>query len=64
MGHYDNCYEAEEKEFQEKKEKDIKNDFDKLVKKLTLDDKNFLNKIMRNIEDYKALDRLLCNKNK
>jgi hypothetical protein len=64
MGHYDNCYEAEEKEFQERKEKDIKNDFDKLVKKLTLDDKNFLNKIMRNIEDYKALDRLLCNKNK
>jgi hypothetical protein len=64
MGHYDNCYEAEEKEFQERKEKDVKNDFNKLVKKLTLDDKKFLNKIMGNIEDYKALDRLLSHKRK
>lgn len=64
MGHYDSCYEEEEKEFQKQKEKDIKNQFDKLVSELTIDDKKFLNKIMLNIEDYKALDRLFSNKRK
>jgi len=64
MGHYDNCYEAEEKEHQERKEKQIKNDFDKLISKLKLDDKKFLIKIIDNIENYKALDRLLSNKKK
>jgi hypothetical protein len=64
MGHYDSCYEAEREEADKQKEKDIKSHFKILNNKLTIDDKKFLIKIMDNIEDYKALDRLLTNKRK
>ena len=64
MGHYGDLYDSEREEWAKEAEKEIKKEFENLINKLDVKDKKFLNKIMNNIEDYQALDRLLSHKRK
>jgi hypothetical protein len=52
MGHYDDCYEATDREYRKKREEEIKLEFQDKIKKLTVDQKEFLTTIMEDIKDW------------
>lgn len=62
MGHYDSCYEHDAEDKEKERQKKINSEFKELTKKLKSEDKEFLITIIKNIEDYKALNRLIINK--
>ena len=59
MGHYDAYYEETERERIEWENKKTMEDFDDLISNLSLKDKEFLIPILSNIEDYRALNRII-----
>ncbi len=62
MGHYDSCYEHDAADKEKERQKKINSDFKELIKKLKSGDKELLIKVINNIDDYKALHRLIINK--
>ncbi len=62
MGHYDSCYEHDAKDKEKERQKRINSEFKELTKNLKSEDKEFLITIIKNIKDYKALNRLIINK--
>jgi len=62
MGHYDSCYEADAIDEQERHTKLTKRRFKKLIKELSIEDKEFLIRIIQDIDSYKILFRLLVKR--
>lgn len=62
MGHYDSCYEHDAEDKAKERQKRINSEFKELTKNLKSEDKEFLITIIKNIKDYKALNRLIINK--
>lgn len=61
MGHYSHIYEAEEEASKIRHEKRVEYDFEELSKAMSIDDKEFLNKIMNSIEDYRTFFKVIRN---
>lgn len=59
MGHYDNIYDSIREEEEQERRLQIKEKFKKLTSKLDVDDKEFLNQIIENLEDYKVFFKVI-----
>ena len=62
MGHYDSCYEADAINEQKRHTELTERHFEKLIKKLSIEDKKFLIRIIQDINSYKILFRLLVKR--
>jgi len=59
MAHYDSCYEADREEDFRRRNSEATTQLKKLADELTLDQKEFLVKVGKNVEDYMIFFRIL-----
>jgi len=55
MGHYDSCYDADDKDKAKKKHEKIKKEIIGLVNKLNDDERELLIHIIKNIKDFESM---------
>jgi hypothetical protein len=59
MGHYDKCYEADEKEKAEKENDEVDNEIRNAMYSLSLEEKKFLVAVIKNIDAIKAFSSFI-----
>lgn len=62
MGHYDSCYEADERARAKENDKKQRDKLSKFCLEGNIYDIEFINKIIKNIEDWQGFYNLLKNK--
>lgn len=55
MGHYDDCYEADNKENAKKKHEKIKKELIELINKLDDDERELLIHVIKNIKEFESM---------
>lgn len=55
MGHYDSCYEADNKENAKKKHEKIKKELIELINKLDDDERELLIHVIKNIKEFESM---------
>jgi len=58
MGHYDSCYDTDAKEEAKRNRKETEDLFDLMISKLNHDEKKFLIKVMRKINEWQTFFKL------
>ena len=61
MGHYSDLYDQEEEEHLARREKHTTKELKELADKLSLEDKDFLIKIGRDVSDFRGFFNILAN---